>query len=308
MHEGQMSETYAGPKIAFDETSFEPMKVMPVAHQLMGHPLLKLDKLAALGRRLAAKNSVRAHNDEARPDTSFHYAPDTHKAQWSPEMTLERIAEAKAWMSLLNIQQDPEYRTLVDEILEDVRPRVTKKDPGMSYRAGWIFITSPGAVTPFHCDHEHNFILQVAGKKTLRVWEPLDRDVISDEGLELFNAAHSRDLVKWRPELDARAHLFELKPGMGGYMPTNAAHYVKNGDEVSITVSATYYTDLTRRRKLIYCANHAMRKTGISPSPLGAGADAAKLAGYRAARAVSHAVSKLRGRETADLHVRYAPA
>ncbi|HEY2031693.1 MAG TPA: cupin-like domain-containing protein [Myxococcales bacterium] len=303
-----MSETYAGPRIAFDEDAFDPMKVMAVTHHLMGHPLLKLDKLAALGRRLAAKNSVRSHNDEAKPDTSFHYAPDTHKAQWSAEMTLERIAEAKAWMSLLNVQQDPEYRTLVDEILEDVQPRVTKKDPGMSYRAGWIFITSPGAVTPFHCDHEHNFILQVAGSKTLRVWEPLDREVISEQGLELFNAAHSRDLVKWRPELDERAHLFELKPGMGGYMPTNAAHYVKNGNEVSITVSATYYTDLTRRRKLIYCANHAMRKTGLSPSPLGAGMDSAKLAGYRAARAVSHAVQKLRGRKPADLHLRYAPA
>ena len=69
---------------------------------LMGHPLLKLDQLVALGRRLATKNSVRWRVD-ARPDSSFYHAPESHKAQWGAEMTLERISEAKAWMSLRNL-------------------------------------------------------------------------------------------------------------------------------------------------------------------------------------------------------------
>ena len=63
----------------------------------------------------------------------------------------------------------------------------------MCHRAGWIFVTSPGAVTPFHMDDEHNFILQIAGRKRLYVWDPQDRSVVSDLGQELFHARHSRD-------------------------------------------------------------------------------------------------------------------
>lgn len=303
-------ERYAGPAIEFDAKSFDPIKVMPVTHKLMGHPLLQLDRLVALGRRLAAKGSVRWHGDDAKPDSSFHFAPETHKAQWSAEMTLERISEAKAWMSLLNVQQDPEYRGLIDEILEDVRPRVEAKDPGMSYRAGWIFISSPNAVTPFHIDHEHNFILQIKGKKLLHVWEPLDPEVLSERALELFHARHSRELVQFRPEFDARAHKFQLEPGLGGYMPTNAPHWVLNGPEVSITVSATYYSELTRRRKLLYCSNHALRSLGLHPQPVGSSPlrETVKLAGYKTARAGNHALKRLRGMTFDDIYAAYAPA
>ena len=139
-------------------------------------------------------------------------------------------------MALHNVQNDPLYRTLVDEVLDYVQPRVDKKDPGMHDRAGWIFITSPNAVTPYHMDHEHNFILQVRGKKTLHVWEPLDREVVTERSLELFHAKHSRELVQYREEFQRRARVFDLEPGMGGYMPTTSPHWVKNGDGVSITV------------------------------------------------------------------------
>ena len=37
-----------------------------------------------------------------------------------------------------------------------------------------IFVSSPGAVTPFHMDHEHNFILQIRGNKKLYTWDPMD--------------------------------------------------------------------------------------------------------------------------------------
>ena len=295
-------------RIEFDAAAFEPMRVMAVRHHFSDHPLLQLDKLVALGRRLAASNSVRWHNDQAAPGTSFHHAPDSHKAQWTAEQTLERIDEAKAWCSLLNVQQDPEYRTLIDEILDDVSPRVTPKDPGMCFRAGWIFVTSPGAITPYHIDHEHNFILQARGFKTLHVWEPLDHQVLPEEALELFHGACSRDKVKWREEIEPRAHVFQLEPGMGGYMPTNAPHWVKNGPGVSVTISATYYTHATNRRKLLYRCNHLLRGRGLSPRPVGdePWSDQAKLAAYGLARRGSHLVKRLSRRPVEDLLAAYA--
>ena len=298
-----------GTRIHFDAAAFDPMRVMAVRHQFSDHPLLQLDKLVALGKRLAASNSVRWHNDQAQQDSSFNQAPETHRAQWDAAQTLERIEDAKAWCSLLNVQQDPEYRGLVDEILDDVLPRVEPKDPGMCFRAGWIFVTSPGAITPYHIDHEHNFILQARGTKLLHVWEPLDQEVLPEEALELFHGASSRDKVKWRAELEPRAHVFALEPGMGGYMPTNAPHWVKNGPGVSVTISATYYTTATNRRKLLYRCNHLLRGRGLAPQPVGKGLlrDEAKLAAIEVARLGRHALKRLRGQPVEDLRAAYAP-
>ncbi len=298
------------PLIEFDADAYQPLRIMAVKHRLMDHPLLQLPKLLELGRRLAARGSVRAHNDQATPATDFAHAPDTHRAKLSAEETIRRIEEAQAWLALHNIQQDPEYRTLVDEVLDDVRPRVERKDPGMGYRAGWIFITSPHAVTPYHMDHEHNFILQVHGKKTLHVWDPLDREVVSERALELFHTRWSRELVTYRSEIQERARVFALEPGLGGYMPLTSPHWVKNGDNVSVTVSFTYYTDLTRRLETLHRCNHLLRSRGLQPAPVGAGGlrDAVKHAAFRSYTDARRWARGLLGRSGYDHRLAYAPA
>src|SRR5205807_2542309 len=134
---------------------------------------------------------------------------------------------------------------------------------------GWIFITSPNAVTPYHMDHEKNFILQCLGKKKVYVWEPLDRDVVTERSLELFHTRHSRELVLFRDELLPRAHALDFEPGMGAYMPSTAPHLVKNGPGVSITLSITYYTRAIRETKLLYKCNHTLRRLGLTPAPIG---------------------------------------
>jgi hypothetical protein len=297
------------PLIEFDTNAYQPLRIMPVKHRLATHPLLQLDKLLELGKRLNEKGSVRYHNDQATPDTSFTNAPETHKAKLSVEETIKKIEEAKAWMALHNIQQDPEYRTLVDELLDDVKPRVDMKDPGMCHRAGWIFITSPNAVTPYHMDHEHNFIMQVHGTKTLHVWDPLDRAVVTERSLELFHAKWSRELVVYKEDFQRKAHVFNLEPGMGGYMPVTSPHWVKNGPSVSVTVSVTYYTDLTRRLETLYRGNYALRQLGLKPAPVGSTlvADAAKHAAFHGYLKGLGLARKLTGKPFYDNTVQYAP-
>ena len=118
-------------------------------------------------------------------------------------------------MSLLDIQTDPIYRKLVDEVLDQLRPVIETKDRGMGYRAGWIFVTSPNAITPFHMDQEHNFIMQVMGKKRLYVWDPFDREAVSHEGLERFHAVHSRDLVRFSEGLRIARNGLRPRAGHG---------------------------------------------------------------------------------------------
>jgi hypothetical protein len=297
-------------RVDIDPATFDPWKIQAVTHRLVDHPLLQIDALVELGKRLEARRLVRTHSDVATAGTSFADAPSLHPNARSAEETLAGIANAKAWMSLLNVQADPVYRGLVDEVLDEIRPLVEPRDPGMSYRAGWIFVSSPGAVTPFHIDHEHNVILQIRGTKRLYTWDPFDREVVSERGQELFHDQHSREQVIWRDELRGRARVFELAPGLGGYMPSTTPHMVENGPGPSITVSFTYYTDSTRQRELLYRGNARLRRLGLQPRPIGTSPARDKvvgtlLSGFTAARAT---VRRALGKGVRDNLVAYAPA
>jgi hypothetical protein len=258
-----------GPLINVDWSNFDRSKVQTVTHRLMDHPLLDPSQLVELGKRLELVGRVRTHSNQVTAGTPFNHAPSLHPNVKSADETLRNIKNAGAWMSLLNVQTDDVYRTLVDEVLDAVKPQVDRTDPGMCYRGGWIFVTSPKTVTPFHMDFEHNFILQIRGKKRLYVWEPTDIVAVSEHARELFHYKRSRDLIIWREELRERAHVFDLEPGQGAFMPTTSPHMVENGDGPSITTSFTFYTDWTRRQANLYRARGRLRELGVSPPAVG---------------------------------------
>jgi hypothetical protein len=296
--------------IDVDWNTFNPWKVTPVRHRISDHRLLQIEPLIELSSRLAKFGRIRTHSNEAYAGTAFNHAPMLYPNQRPPAETLANIASAKAWMSLLNVQTDDLYRGLVDEVLDDLKPGIDRFDPGMVYRGGWIFVTSPNTVTPFHMDKEHNFILQIKGNKRLLVWDPDDIEVLSEAARDLFHANHSRDLVTWREEARSRAHVFNLEPGVGAYMPSTGPHLVENGDNTSITVSFTYYTDATRRNARLHALHQRMRGWGWSPSAVGARplldslADAMVLGTGH----LKHLVDRTRGRETLLDSVPYAHA
>lgn len=298
------------PRIHLAPATFDPWKVQAVTHALVDHPLLQLDALVELGARQQARKLVRTHSADATAATSFADAPQLHPNRADAATTLADIASAKAWMSLLNVQADPVYRALIDDVLDELRPVIDRRDPGMCYRAGWIFVSSPNAVTPFHMDHEHNFILQIRGTKRLYTWDPFDRAVVSERAQELFHDQHSRELVTWSDAWRARARVFDLVPGLGGYMPSTTPHMVENGPEPSVTISFTYYTEATRQRELLYRGNARLRRLGIEPRPVGASPARDRvvgtvLSGYTAARNV---VRRALGKGVRENTQPFAPA
>ena len=100
---------------------FDPWRIQPFCHQLMAHPLLDIGSLVELGQRLESKGRVRTHSNDAQAGTSFNSAPRLHPNARSAADTLAHIADAKAWMSLLNVQTDAQYRVLVDDVLHTGR-------------------------------------------------------------------------------------------------------------------------------------------------------------------------------------------
>jgi hypothetical protein len=293
-----------------DWTKFDPWRIQPVQHRLASHHLLQPDQLIELGRRLEVGGLVRTHSDKAAAGTPFNDAPSMHPNRKSAEETLGRIREAGAWMSLLNVQTDEIYRKLVDSVIDELKPGVEKHDPGVCYRGGWIFVTSPNAVTPFHIDKEHNFIMQVRGTKKLYVWDHRDTEVVSELARDRFHFDHSRELIKWKDEFRSRAQVFHLEPGQGAYMPSTSPHMVENDDNPSITVSFTYYTDATRRNSRLHALHQRMRKAGMSPAPVGSRAARDAVLGSLTAvsTGVRDTVARIRSSDARVDTARYAHA
>jgi hypothetical protein len=128
-------------------------------------------------------------------------------------------------------------------------------------------------------DHEANFLLQIRGTKAISVWDPTDRAVVAERELEAFHGAWSLDETILRDELEPRARVIDAAPGTGVFMPFTAPHAVRNGPEISVTLSVTFITNRMRREQALFSANHRLRKLGISPRAVGSSRvhDAAKL-------------------------------
>lgn len=250
-------ETFAG---AYPERAFT------VRHRLAEHPLLTVERLLDLARRLPAEQIE--YNAGDLPIGQDPAA--TPRTGLSVEETIRRIRECRSWMVLKLVERDPEYRALVEAALAAPLAMAARATPEPGRIEAYLFLSSPGSVTPFHIDNEHNFLLQVRGSKTVRVWSPHDRAAVSEEQLERYHRGAHRNLP-WRDELAARAQAFELGPGDGLYIPITAPHWVQNGPEVSISLSLTFRTRWSDVQTAVYRLNGGLRRLGLEPRPFRGG-------------------------------------
>ena len=260
-----------------------------VAHRLVGHPLFTLPRLMELARRLPEKH-VEYNAGNIGITTDWEKTPRTGL---SIEESIRRVEECCSWMFLKRVEQDPEYKAVLDQVLDDVQTHSEAIDPGMYDRAAAIFISSPGAVTPYHMDQEHNYLSQIRGRKTIKVYP--GNEVLTQEELEHHVSRKSYDRnLKFRDEFEAKATVFDLQPGFALYFPPFDPHYVLNGPDVSISFSCGFFTPRQDRRWGIHRVNRRLRGWGITPTPYGDSPrrDALKSGVYRLGRRLS----KLLGR------------
>ena len=235
-----------------------------VPHRLARHALFTLSGLVELSKRLPASQveynagAVPVGLDPAR----------TPRNGLSPEETIRRIAECRSWLVLKHVEHDPAFRLLVDDCLAGVRAASGRLAAGMRDPHAFIFVSSPGAVTPYHVDPEENFLLQIRGSKTMSVFDRADRVVVSERDLERFLGGAHRNLA-WRDEFQSRARTFELTPGDAIHVPFAAPHWVRNGPEVSISFSVTFNTHASMRMLHAHRLNARLRKWGVEPVPVG---------------------------------------
>ncbi len=235
-----------------------------IEHRLDDHPLFALPRLVELAQQLPTANvEYNAGNLPISQDP--HATP--HNGLCITE-TIRRIEECQSWMVLKNVESVPEYRQMLDECLNQIEHYTNALAPGMCRREGFIFISSPGSVTPYHIDPENNFLLQIRGSKEVYMYDADDREVISEQAIEDFFSGAHRNLT-FDERLREREHHFVLTPGDGLHFPVVAPHYVQNGPAVSISFSITFQTNPSRDRQSLYRFNRQLRQWGLRPAPVG---------------------------------------
>jgi mannose-6-phosphate isomerase-like protein (cupin superfamily) len=254
-----------------------------VRHRLSGHPLFSLPRLVELSKRLP-ESYVAYTSGDVSISEGLYRGPRTGL---SIEETIHQIEERRSWMVLKFVEWDPEYRLLLDACLDEVRVYSEPLAPRMWKREGFIFISSPGSLTPYHVDPEYNFLLQIRGNKKVSVVGDARGPALTEQELEEYYTAPSGQFkLAFKQEFYKKATAFELVPGLGVHVPVTAPHWVENGDEVSISFSITFESPVVERRAMLYATNAKLRRMGLRPAPVGRSAlrDSAKLFAFRALR------------------------
>jgi len=239
-----------------------PDRPILLRHQLADHPLLTLDALVGLAQRMRA-----ADVEYNRGDVPIGLDPAATPGNGlSVVETIRRIEECGSWMVLKFIEQDPIYRRLLEETLAGIEPVVDPVTGAMLKREGFIFISSPGAVTPFHFDPEHNILLQIRGQKVMTVFPAGDPAIAPGRLHEEFHGGGHRNLP-WRDDFAAAGEAFPLSAGDAVYVPVKAPHWVRNGSAPSVSLSVTWRSDWSFHEKYAHGMNRLLRRVGIEPSP-----------------------------------------
>jgi len=263
--DGTMSGGTAGSLLDLDDGLFQAnFNVAPflIGHRLVEHELFRLPRLIALATTLPAE-----WVEYNAGDLPLNQDPRlTPRNGLSVVDTIERIETCRSWMVLKRVEQDPEYAALLHRCLAEIAPHSDRTAPGMTLGRGFVFISSPGSITPYHMDPEYNFLLQVRGTKAVHVLDGADRAILSEPELEAYMSGGHRNLT-FREAYRQKASGFALEPGVGLHIPVTAPHWVENGPEVSISFSITFVTPASDRRELVYAMNARLRRLGIDPLP-----------------------------------------
>jgi hypothetical protein len=233
-----------------------------IPHALVGHPLFELEALIALAGRM---RPVDVEQNIGDLPIGIDPAEVAHNGL-SVADTIRTIERNGSWMVLKFVEQDPIYRALLEEVLADIRPLVAAKTGAMIKLEGFIFLSSPNAMTPFHFDPEHNILLQLRGRKTMTLFPAGDTEIAGAQLHEAFHMGAHRNLP-FRDEFLAKGRPLEIGPGQAIYVPVKAPHFVRNGPETSISFSVTWRSEWSYREADVHGLNHLLRRAGIDPAP-----------------------------------------
>jgi hypothetical protein len=239
-------------------------------HTLHQSGLFEIPRIVELARRVIDRHSNRDFSalnfKRASIDAKFTAMPQSERLA----ETVSRLGEMGTWIKLSRAQDyDPAYAEVLDSItseLEDLSGLPLRKD--ITWATMTLFLASPNISTPFHIDHETNFLFQVQGSKDVCLFPASDRELVPDREVERFYNGNA-EAAFYRREMQDRGTVYRLKPGQVVHHPPLAPHWVKNDDNISVSVSIGYCMKPLEERARVYQANYILRRMGLEPLPPG---------------------------------------
>jgi hypothetical protein len=246
-------------------------------HTLHRSGLFEIPGIVELAKRMIEKNGdfCALNFKQGSIATKFGDGSEDAKSSVIPQSerldeTVSRLGENGTWIKLTRVQDfDSEYAKVLDTItseLESLSDFPLRED--MTYVTMTLLLASPKIATPFHLDHETNFLFQVQGSKDVCLFPATDRELVPDQEVEDYYSGNF-DAVRYRQEMQDRGTVYRLTPGEVVHHPPLAPHWVKNGDNISVSISINYCMKSLEKRARVYQANYLLRKMGLKPLPPG---------------------------------------
>ncbi len=265
--DARLADALAGP--VFDAAararfaSHYPEAPHILQHGLTGHPLLEIEALAQLAEGLPPASVEYNRGDlpigvDGKPDANGLTIAET----------IRKVAEAESWAVLKNIEQVPQYRALLLGLLEEIHPEIEAATGAMLTPQGFIFVSSPNSVTPYHFDPEHNILLQIRGTKVMTQFPAGDTRFVPDQTHEAYHSGGPREL-RWDDAMLTGGTAFPLSPGEALFVPVMAPHFVKNGPAPSVSLSITWRSEWSYRESDARIFNAILRSRGFRPKAPG---------------------------------------
>jgi hypothetical protein len=260
---------FCDPQVFAENFNRRPFEV---EHSLSSDPRFKLPRLLELAQDVAArKDPHRPSGDMAcllgKQDPSKPVLEGA-KITLNVADAIHQIETSDAWILLKHVERDPDYREVLESSICDLL-RLSGRE--MRKQIKWfeaiLFISSPGRATPYHLDRECSWLLQIAGEKEIHLFDRYDREINPEEELERFWAAHN-GAGTYKPQLEPRAMVYQLRPGNGVHIPVNSPHWLRNRKRVSISLNVNFVFHDSMLAN-IYRANYYLRKRGLKPTPPG---------------------------------------
>ncbi|MCJ2186909.1 cupin-like domain-containing protein [Novosphingobium beihaiensis] len=240
-----------------------PKQFCKLEHTLTDEPLLTLDALATLAAAL--------------PEDSIEYNPGALPIGIAPEdvpasslgvvETIRNIGESGSWVVLKRIEQIPAYAALLESVLGELNGTVFPRTGEMLRHEGFIFVSSPNAVTPFHFDPEHNILLQLAGSKTMTLFPAGDEAISPPRVHEAFHMGEHHRNLPYSQDFAGRGTAITINPGEAIHVPVKSPHWVQVGPGApSISLSITWRSEWSYAEADARAFNRALRKFGLDPA------------------------------------------
>jgi mannose-6-phosphate isomerase-like protein (cupin superfamily) len=245
-------------QIPFDDAF--PGRSMGFIHDLHLDDRLTLASVADLADRLPRRSVIA---DTAAQPLLVPQGGPPRGALERPGDVIRDMRNANAWLTLLNVEDDPGMAELMNTYLDQLESGMSVKQgkrAKMRKRVAFVFVSSPNSVTPVHYDIEHSLLMQVSGSKTVSIGRFESDAVRRHEFDRYWDGSHGR-IETLQPEVAS----YTMTPGRAVYIPPGTPHWVHNGPDISLSVTLTYFTAATVRENRVESFNAHLRRRHMKP-------------------------------------------